>query len=151
VSKVGIVLGLALLAFGAYTLVTYFRPGGHGHAVTLLRAAAAVPLGAVAIYLSFSTACSGCGARLASRQISTSAARATALMMAAAASDGTGVARAFAAARTESGAVRVTAEACPRCRRLVRVNAGGGQPARVLAGDAAPAAAEAVLAGSESN
>jgi hypothetical protein len=65
VSKTGLLLGLALLAFGLYTAVSYFRSGGQGHAMTTLRALLAIPVGCVVVYLSFSTVCSGCNKRLA--------------------------------------------------------------------------------------
>lgn len=51
VSKVGLLVGVALIAFGVYAAVAYFRSGGHG--LTALRALAAVPVGVVAIVLSF--------------------------------------------------------------------------------------------------
>ncbi len=150
ISKVGVLIGLALLAFGLYTTVTYFR-SGHGHAMTLLRALAAVPLGAVAVYLSFSTVCSACGAALTHQSIATSADRASSLMLAAAASDGTGLARALAAAQSSSGTVQVQIDACPQCRGLIRLRAPGTVPERLLAGDAARPAVDAVLPKSDAS
>lgn len=51
VSKVGLLVGAALIAVGVYGTVTYFRSGGHG--LTALRALVAVPVGVVAMILSF--------------------------------------------------------------------------------------------------
>jgi hypothetical protein len=141
VSKVGLLVGLALLAFGVYASVSYFRSGGHG--ATALRALVALPVGVAAIALSFSTVCSGCGARLESRRLSTSAARAADLQRAADTADAAAVARALAGAANEAGAAAVRLEACPQCRRLVRLQAGGGR--RVLSGDPAVAVADLVL------
>lgn len=145
VSKVGLLIGLALIAFGLYTTVTYFR-SGHGHAMTLLRALVGIPLGVVAIYLSFSTVCSACGAALTHRTIATSAERASAMMLAAAATDGAGVARALSAAEGQPGSAQIQVDACPQCRGLVRLR-GAGQRDRLLTGDAAHLVADAVLSG----
>ena len=149
VSKVGLLIGVGLILFGAYTLFSYFRPGGHGHAMAMLRGAVAVPLGPVIIYLSFSTVCSACGATLTRRQLSTSAAQATAIMMGASTGDAAGLARAYVAARRDPGPAAVTVEACPSCRRLVRLS-GGRQASRILANDTARPLADAVLAEPES-
>ena len=149
VSKVGLLVALALLAFGLYTAVAYFRSGGQGHGMTVLRALVAVPLGCIGIYLSFSTVCSACGATLARRDIRTSQPRAADVMRAAATGDGPAVARACTAASGEPGLARVAAEVCPRCRRLARLRepdtSGGDQP-RTLTGEGARPIADAVLA-----
>ena len=145
VSKVGLLIGVALIAFGVYATVAYFR-SGHGHAMTMLRALVGIPLGAVAIYLSFSTVCSACGAALTHSTISTSRDRASALMLAAATSDGAGVVRALASAQAQAGSEAVQVDACPQCRGLIRLRDGGQAP-RLLSGDAARVVVDAVLAG----
>ncbi|MFL5306812.1 MAG: hypothetical protein ACJ8F1_16465 [Polyangia bacterium] len=141
VSKVGLLVGLAVLAFGVYASVSYFRSGGH--AMTALRALAALPVGVTAIVLSFSTVCSGCGARLEGRRLSTAAARAADVQRAAEAVDAAAVARALAGAANEPGPAQVRLEACPQCRRLVRVQTGSSK--RMLSGDTAVALAELVV------
>jgi hypothetical protein len=98
----------------------------------------------VAIYLSFSTVCSGCGARLVHRQLATSPERAGELIRAASMGDGPGLARALAVARGEGGGRSLRADACPSCRRLVRLR--GAEGTGVLSGDIARPAAEALLA-----
>lgn len=142
VSKVGLLVGAALIAFGLYATISYFRSGGHG--LTALRAVVALPVGAVAIVLSFSTVCSGCGARLETRTLSTSAPRASEVWRAAETSDGAALVRALGVARGERGSAKVGLEACPRCQRLVRTRADGGT--RVLSGEPAGPAVAAVLA-----
>ncbi|HVT08520.1 MAG TPA: hypothetical protein VHO67_13760 [Polyangia bacterium] len=144
VSKVGLLIGLAVLAFGVYTSVTYFRPGGHGHGATALRALIAIPVGLAALYLSFSTVCSGCGASLVRRGLSTSQVAAEAILQAGAAGDARALARAVESARGQSGAVRVELTACPQCRRQAQVKSLGQSPR--ITGDAAVHVAEAVLA-----
>jgi len=144
VSKVGLLIGLAVLAFGVYTSVTYFRSGGHGHAATALRALVAIPVGLAAVYLSFSTVCSGCGATLARRSLATSQVAAEMIVQSASAGDAPGLARAIESARGQPGAVRVEATACPQCRRQAQVTSLGQSPR--VTGDAATRVAEAVLA-----
>src|SRR4249920_2320399 len=122
-SKVGVALGVTLLAFGGYVVISYVARGGH--AMTLLRALVALPVGVVAIYLSFGWKCSVCGKALERSELDTAPARAETLALAAAAGDGTGAARAFEAARLEQGAVHVSVEFCSTCRRLARVRVKG--------------------------
>jgi len=123
ISKAGIAVGLALLAFGAYTTISYFARGGH--ATTLLRAIAAVPLGAVAIYLSFQRGCSVCGVALERAEVSISATGAVTFAEAIARRDGTGAARALAGAGGQGGKARITADYCPQGRDLARVRVRG--------------------------
>ena len=123
VSKPGIAIGVALLAFGAYTTISYFSRGGH--AMTLLRAIAALPIGAVAIYLSFQWGCSVCGVALKRAEVSTSTIAAGAFAEAIARRDGTSAARALTGARSQGGNARITADYCPEGRDLARVRVSG--------------------------
>jgi hypothetical protein len=136
ISKAGIAVGLALLAFGAYTTISYFARGGQ--ATTLLRAVAAVPLGVVAIYLSFQWGCSVCGVAFKRVEVSTSTTGAGALAEAIARRDGIAAARALTAARGQGGNARITADYCPQGRDLARVRVSGagagGAGTRVMSG-----------------
>jgi len=139
ISKAGIAVGLALVAFGAYTTISYFYRGGH--AMTLLRGVAAVPLGAVAIYLSFQWGCSVCGVALKRAEVSTSTIAARAFAEAIARQDGTGAAHTLTGARGQGGNARITADYCPQGRDLARVRVSGASAGadgtRVISGPAA--------------
>lgn len=154
ISKAGLLISIAVLAFGLYTAITFFRSGGHGHAMTVLRALVAIPIGCVGVYLSFSTVCSVCGVSFTRRDLRTSEARAVEVMRAATTGDGNAVGRACTAAAGEPGTTRVTVEVCPKGHDLARLHApgtSGGEPPRILAGAAARPIASAILALPASN
>jgi hypothetical protein len=149
VSKVGVAIGLALLAFGVYATATHVTRGGH--AVTLLRALVALPIGVVVIYLSFGLRCSICGAVLKRSALDTSARDAASLAGATASGDGGAAARRFVAARQAAGSTHVGIDYCADGRDLVRVRVSGapagGDGAQLLLGEAARPLVDAINAG----